>query len=249
MPAIYALAKRISNNKILAFDHDDIFQVGCIGILNAIKNFRQQEDVSFFSYAIICANGNMLTFSNRYRGVGSIPSNSKIKKNALFIVDKTDESIKFDDILKMILHNEYSVDINPDSVKILKDYINYYFNTPIRIDEFNEEIETSLIDTTINDITRLKEFLGDSVNTDILAVNNSLSIDINRVLLTISERERDIVKLYYGIGLKYGSSGLSLEEIGEKFDLTRNTVREIIAKSVRRLKHNSRSNCLKKYLG
>ena len=74
----------------------------------------------------------------------------------------------------------------------------------------------------------------------------SLSKEIDRALSTLTERERDVVKLFFGIGLNHG---LTLEEIGDKFDLTRERVRQIKEKAIRRLRHSSRSKLLQQYLG
>jgi RNA polymerase primary sigma factor len=70
--------------------------------------------------------------------------------------------------------------------------------------------------------------------------------EIQRSLATLSEKERDVINLYYGIGMNHE---YTLEEIGAKFDLTRERVRQIKEKAIRRLKHNSRSRLLKVYLG
>jgi RNA polymerase primary sigma factor len=77
-------------------------------------------------------------------------------------------------------------------------------------------------------------------------MNESLSREIDRALSTLTERERDVVKLFFGIGINHG---LTLEEIGAKFDLTRERVRQIKEKAVRRLRHSSRSKLLQQYLG
>jgi RNA polymerase primary sigma factor len=69
---------------------------------------------------------------------------------------------------------------------------------------------------------------------------------IDRALSTLTERERDVIKLFFGIGINHG---LTLEEIGSKFDLTRERVRQIKEKAIRRLRHSSRSKLLKTYLG
>lgn len=68
---------------------------------------------------------------------------------------------------------------------------------------------------------------------------------VDRALETLTERERDIIKYFFGIG----TSEMTLEEIGEKFDLTRERVRQIKEKAIRRLRHSSRSKLLKSYLG
>ena len=73
----------------------------------------------------------------------------------------------------------------------------------------------------------------------------SLSTEVDRALETLTERERDIIKYFFGIGC----SEMTLEEIGEKFDLTRERVRQIKEKAIRRLRHSSRSKLLKSYLG
>jgi RNA polymerase primary sigma factor len=74
----------------------------------------------------------------------------------------------------------------------------------------------------------------------------SLRLEIDRVITTLSPREADIIKLYFGLDSKHP---LTLEEIGEKFDLTRERVRQIKEKAIRRLKHASKCKNLKSYLG
>ncbi|HQQ12934.1 MAG TPA: sigma-70 family RNA polymerase sigma factor, partial [Bacteroidales bacterium] len=74
----------------------------------------------------------------------------------------------------------------------------------------------------------------------------SLRKEIDRAISTLTPREADVIKLYFGLN---GSHPMTLEEIGEKFDLTRERVRQIKEKAIRRLKHTSRSKILKSYLG
>jgi RNA polymerase primary sigma factor len=77
-------------------------------------------------------------------------------------------------------------------------------------------------------------------------INESLQQEIERSLSTLTSREADVVRLYFGLS---GQHPMTLEEIGEKFDLTRERVRQIKEKAVRRLKHTSRSKILRSYLG
>ena len=86
----------------------------------------------------------------------------------------------------------------------------------------------------------------DSPRADNLLMNESLQKEIERSLSTLTEREREVIKLFFGIGMQHG---LTLEEIGAKFDLTRERVRQIKEKAIRRLRHKSRSRLLKAYLG
>ena len=101
---------------------------------------------------------------------------------------------------------------------------------------FADGEDNSLLDVLVN---------PDSPNADRGLINESLSTEVDRALETLTERERDIIKYFFGIGC----SEMTLEEIGEKFDLTRERVRQIKEKAIRRLRHSSRSKLLKSYLG
>ena len=72
----------------------------------------------------------------------------------------------------------------------------------------------------------------------------SLQDEVNKTLSTLSDREKEVIKLYFGIGEE---TAHTLEEIGQRFNLTRERVRQIKEKAIRRLKHSSRSKCLKMY--
>lgn len=96
--------------------------------------------------------------------------------------------------------------------------------------------DNSLLDVLVN---------SDSPNADRGLVNESLNKEIERALSTLTERERDIVKYFFGIG----TQEMTLEEIGEYFGLTRERVRQIKEKAIRRLRHSARSKLLKSYLG
>ena len=87
---------------------------------------------------------------------------------------------------------------------------------------------------------------GESPNPDDNLIQDSLSIEINRALDTLSTREADVIRLNYGIG---NQPAMTLQEIGDTFDLSRERVRQIREKGIRRLKHQSKNKILKKYLG
>lgn len=87
---------------------------------------------------------------------------------------------------------------------------------------------------------------GESPNPDKDLMRDSLNVEINRALDTLSQREADVIRLYYGIS---NEQPMSLEEIGETFGLTRERVRQIKEKGIRRLRHTSKNKILKTYLG
>jgi RNA polymerase primary sigma factor len=101
---------------------------------------------------------------------------------------------------------------------------------------FVEGEDNSLLDVLIN---------NDSPNADKALMMESLAKEIERALATLTERESDIIRMFFGIGCQE----MTLEEIGERFGLTRERVRQIKEKAIRRLRHTSRSKLLKTYLG
>jgi RNA polymerase primary sigma factor len=101
---------------------------------------------------------------------------------------------------------------------------------------FADGEDNSLLDVLVN---------TDSPNADRGLINESLSTEVERALSTLTDREKDIIKYFFGIGCQE----MTLEEIGEKFGLTRERVRQIKEKAIRRLRHSSRSKLLKSYLG
>jgi RNA polymerase primary sigma factor len=101
---------------------------------------------------------------------------------------------------------------------------------------FVEGEDNSLVDVIEN---------PDSPIADGKLINESLKKEIERSLATLTERERDIVRYFFGLGCPEKT----LEEIGEEFGLTRERVRQIKEKAIRRLRHTSRSKLLKQYLG
>ena len=109
-----------------------------------------------------------------------------------------------------------------------------------------EETNEAMIDLAVSRFGRLDVLVNnDSPNADKGLVNESLNREIERALSTLATREREIVKSFFGIGCQE----MTLEEIGERFGLTRERVRQIKEKAIRKLRSNSRSKLLKSYLG
>ena len=102
---------------------------------------------------------------------------------------------------------------------------------------FKEGEDHGLLDVLSNDA---------SPKTDALIMRESLLKEIDRSLQTLGERESQVVKLFYGIGMQHA---LTLDEIGDKFELTRERVRQVKEKAIKKLRQNSRSKLLRSYLG
>jgi RNA polymerase primary sigma factor len=118
-------------------------------------------------------------------------------------------------------------------------------NAAMRISNRSVSIDAPI---SADDDVTMVDFIvsNDAISSDEHLIKESLTQEIQRSLSTLTEKEREVVNLYYGIGMNHG---LTLDEIGDKFDLTRERVRQIKEKAIRRLKHPSRSKLLKTYLG
>ena len=152
---------------------------------------------------------------------------NKIKKESSRLEQKFERPPSADEIAEALEIPEYKIDA---ALKISTRYIS--MDAPLSEDE-----DMKFIDIFIDEDTPV---------TDAGLMKESLAREIQRSLATLTEKERDVVNLYYGIGMNHG---LTLEEIGAKFDLTRERVRQIKEKAIRRLKHTSRSKLLKSNLG
>jgi RNA polymerase primary sigma factor len=128
------------------------------------------------------------------------------------------------------------LECSPDEIRQSMTHNGKHFSLDAPLIE-GDDSSSSMYDILLNDSLPSPE---------IELVNESLRIEINRSLSTLTQREGDVVRLYYGLNGKYP---LTLEEIGEQFELTRERVRQIKEKAIRRLKHTARSRMLKSYLG
>ena len=130
---------------------------------------------------------------------------------------------------ELALELDLSVEKITDSLKVSGRHIS--MDAP-----FVEGEDNSLLDVLVND---------DAPVADRTLITESLQKEIDRALSTLTERESDIIKMFFGIGCQE----MTLEEIGDKFQLTRERVRQIKEKAIRRLRQDSRSKLLKTYLG
>ncbi|MDE5574911.1 MAG: sigma-70 family RNA polymerase sigma factor, partial [Bacteroidales bacterium] len=156
--------------------------------------------------------------------VGSL---NKIKKESSKLEQKYERPPSIDELAA-------SLDMPKEKIAEVLNITTRYISmdAPLVQDE-----ETNFIDVYVSD---------DAPSTDQSLMKESLSREIERALATLTDKERDVINLFYGIG---GHHGLTLDEIAAKFDLTRERVRQIKEKAIRRLKNSSRSKHLKTFLG
>jgi RNA polymerase primary sigma factor len=210
----------------------DLINEGNLGLIKAARKFDETKGFKFISYAVWWIRQSILQALAEQARMVRLPLNQvgnyhRIKKVFSQLEQKFEREPSPSEIAEAIAMNGKQVE---DTIQM----VNYTVSMDAPLD--NE------------DGCSLSEMLTspDSPVTDDILISESLHSEILRLLRTLSQRESEIVKMFYGIGQNYG---LSLDEIGEKFDLTRERVRQIKENAIRRLKHKSRSNILRGYLG
>lgn len=226
---VVSVAKQYQNQGLSL---PDLINEGNLGLIKAAQRFDETRGFKFISYAVWWIRQSILQALAEQSRIVRLPLNqvgslNKINKAFARLEQEFERPPSAEELA-------LSLDLPPekvaDTMKVSGRHIS--MDAP-----FVEGESNSLLDVLPN---------NDSIPADRLLLNESLSKEIDRALSTLTERERDVVRLFFGIGINHG---LTLEEIGAKFDLTRERVRQIKEKAIRRLRHTSRSKLLKSYLG
>lgn len=225
---VVSVAKQYQNQGLSL---PDLINEGNLGLIKAAQRFDETRGFKFISYAVWWIRQSILQALAEQSRIVRLPLNqvgslNKIKKEASKLEQIYERPPSPDELATSL---ELSEDKIKESLRISTRHISV--DAPLVQGE-----EGSMLDVFINE---------DSPDTDDSLIYESLSKEIQRSLATLTEKERDIINLYFGIGMNHG---LTLDEIAIKFDLTRERVRQIKEKAIRRLKKNSRSKLLKTYL-
>ncbi len=210
----------------------DLINEGNLGLIKAAQRFDETRGFKFISYAVWWIRQSILQALAEQSRIVRLPLNqvgslNKINKAFSALEQKFEREPSAEELAEVLDIPETKV---ADTMRVAGRHVS--MDAP-----FVQGEDNSLIDVLVN---------HDSPRADSTLMNESLQKEIERSLSTLTERERDVVKLFFGIGMNHG---LTLEEIGAKFDLTRERVRQIKEKAIRRLRHTSRSKLLKAYLG
>ncbi|MCA6363306.1 MAG: RNA polymerase sigma factor RpoD/SigA [Bacteroidetes bacterium] len=210
----------------------DLINEGNLGLIKAARRFDETRGFKFISYAVWWIRQSILQALAEQSRIVRLPLNqvgslNKINKAYSRLEQEFEREPTAEELSQVLDLPEDKV---ADTMRVSGRHVS--MDAPLLNGEDN-----SLLDVLVN---------HDSPRADRLLMNESLQREIERSLSTLTERERDVIKLFFGIGCQHG---LTLEEIGAKFDLTRERVRQIKEKAIRRLRHSSRSKLLKAYLG
>ncbi|WP_194850660.1 sigma-70 family RNA polymerase sigma factor [Nonlabens antarcticus] len=226
---VVSVAKQYQNQGLKL---PDLINEGNAGLVKAAKRFDETRGFKFISYAVWWIRQSILQALAEQSRIVRLPLNkigsiNKINK-AFSHLEQLHERPPSPEELATEL--DMTVSDVKQSLKNAGRHVS--MDAPLK------EGETS----NLYDVVRS----GESPNPDRELLHESLTLEITRALETLSQKEADVISLYFGIG---NQQPMSLEEIGETFDLTRERVRQIKEKGIKRLRQNSRSKILKSYLG
>lgn len=210
----------------------DLINEGNLGLIKAAQRFDETRGFKFISYAVWWIRQSILQALAEQSRIVRLPLNkigsiNKINKAYARLEQEYERKPNADEIADLLEITETEV---KESMKNSGRHVS--MDAPLVQDE-----ENNMYDVLKSD---------DSPTPETELLYDSLKKEIDRAVSTLTPREADVVRLYFGLG---GGHPMTLEEIGEKFDLTRERVRQIKEKAIRRLKHTSRSKILKTYLG
>jgi RNA polymerase primary sigma factor len=225
---VVSVAKQYQNQGLTL---GDLINEGNLGLIKAAKRFDETKGFKFISYAVWWIRQSILQAIAEQSRIVRLPLNqvgslSKISKAFSKLEQEFEREPSPEELAETL---ETTVDKISDTLSNSGRHVS--MDAP-----FVQGEENTLLDVLEND----------NPNTDSNLIDESLSEEIKRSLSTLTEREREIIVLFFGLSTNHP---LSLEEIGEKFNLTRERVRQIKDKALQRLRHTSRSKILKSYLG
>jgi RNA polymerase primary sigma factor len=226
---VVSVAKQYQNQGLSL---GDLINEGNLGLIKAAKRFDETRGFKFISYAVWWIRQSILQALAEQSRIVRLPLN---RVGALNKIGKAYSNLEQEyerEPNAVELAQELDMDITEvsDALKISGKHVS--MDAPFMVGE-----ENRLIDVIQND---------QQPSPDFTLMSDSLRREVERALSTLTERESEVIKLYFGLNEEHP---LTLEEIGEKFRLTRERVRQIKEKAIRRLRHASRSRNLRGYLG
>ena len=210
----------------------DLINEGNIGLIKAAERFDETKGFKFISYAVWWIRQSIL------QAIAEQSRLVRLPLNKIGLMNKLNRTISK---MEQNLGRSPSEDEIAETAGIDREDILRFLNNHGRHLSMDAPLspndETNLYDVILN---------ADALDPEEKLLNDSLNLEIERALQHIGEREADIIRLFYGL---HGVPPHSLDEIGEKFNLTRERVRQIKEKSILKLKNQTRSCLLRNYLG
>ncbi|MGA2822796.1 MAG: RNA polymerase sigma factor RpoD/SigA [Bacteroidales bacterium] len=226
---VVSVAKQYQNQGLSL---PDLINEGNLGLIKAARRFDETRGFKFISYAVWWIRQSILQ---------ALAEQSRIVRLPLNQVGSLSKMNKVSSRLEQRFERPPSADEIATEMEISQNKVEETLRISTRTISMDAPLDQD------DDLRFLDVFVSeDAPGTDEDLIRESLAREIQRSLSTLAEKEREIINLFYGIGVPHN---YTLEEIGDMFDLTRERVRQIKEKALRRLKHSSRSKLLKAYLG
>ncbi len=226
---VVSVAKQYQNQGLSL---GDLINEGNLGLIKAAKRFDETRGFKFISYAVWWIRQSILQALAEQSRIVRLPLNrvgalNKIGKAFSTLEQEFEREPSASELAEELDMSLFEV---ADTLKISGRHLS--MDAPFAQGEDNR-----LLDVIQDERTPLPDFE---------LMKESLSREVERALSTLTDREAEVIRLYFGLGREHS---LTLEEIGEKFNLTRERVRQIKEKAIRRLRHATRSKALRSYLG
>jgi RNA polymerase primary sigma factor len=227
---VVSVAKQYQNQGMTL---PDLINEGNVGLIKAAERFDETRGFKFISYAVWWIRQAILQALAEQARIVRLPLNkigtiNKINRAFSELEQKYERPPSAEELAEML-----GVSVNDVKQSLQSNGRHVSMDAPLTE---GDESSSNMYDVLANDF---------SETPDIDLVKESLRKDIERSISTLTSREGEVIRLYFGLN---GKHPLTLEEIGDKFDLTRERVRQIKEKAIRRMKHTSRSKMLKNYL-
>lgn len=211
----------------------DLINEGNLGLIKAAQKFDETRGFKFISYAVWWIRQSILQ---------ALAEQARIVRLPLNQVGSLNKINKAFSKLEQEYERAPSAEELAEALEVTEDKIKESMSVAGRHVSMDAPLSSSEDGGTLMDVMANQD--SPKADNDLMA--ESLQREIERSLSTLTDKEREIIRLFFGIGMNHG---LTLEEIGSKFNLTRERVRQIKEKAIRRLRHTSRNKLLKAYLG
>ena len=225
---VVSVAKQYQNQGLSL---PDLINEGNVGLIKAAEKFDETRGFKFISYAVWWIRQSILQAIAEQSRIVRLPLNqvgsvNKINKMVNKFEQENERRPSLDEISEKVDLPQDKID---DAMKVSARHVSV--DTP-----FSDSDDTSLLDVLVN---------NDSPMADKTLVMESLRTEISNALNVLNERERNVVEAFFGIN----QPEMTLEEIGVKYGLTRERVRQIKEKAIRKLRNSTKNKMLKSYLG
>lgn len=226
---VVSVAKQYQNQGLSL---GDLINEGNLGLIKAAQRFDETRGFKFISYAVWWIRQSILQALAEQSRIVRLPLN---RVGSLNKISKTFSQ----------LEQQFEREPSPEELAEVLEIATSEVVDTMKISGRHVSMDAPFVQGEDNTLLDVLENASD-ITPETGLMNDSLRREVQRALSTLTQREADVITLYFGLN---GEHAMTLEEIGEKFDLTRERVRQIKEKAIRRLRHTSRSKALKPYLG